>query len=221
MVFDFVEHCTVAMLDFLPVSHAAFYLLDECYRPSACFTLGKTPKFQGDAYLQRFWRNDPLLPTVLSDAESPVRALSHVLTEPRQLEVNDYIAFIRREGCIDALKIDFVFNGRIVGGVAMGRSELEGPFSNDEVALLQKCAKLTHVASAYGDGSERHQGAIRAYHFTPRESEIVTMIRRGATNRDIAERFDIGVATVKTHLINIFEKVGVTSRTSLLSELYF
>jgi DNA-binding NarL/FixJ family response regulator len=35
----------------------------------------------------------------------------------------------------------------------------------------------------------------------------------GLTNKEIAERLDIGVGTVKTHLINIHSKLNVATRT--------
>ncbi len=50
---------------------------------------------------------------------------------------------------------------------------------------------------------------------TPREQEIVHEISAGATNRDIAVKFSISEETVKRHLSNIFDKVGVSNRLEL------
>ena len=48
---------------------------------------------------------------------------------------------------------------------------------------------------------------------TPRECEILTLIARGFSNREIAEQLVIEVSTVKRHISNFYEKLGVTSRT--------
>src|SRR5207237_8350743 len=50
---------------------------------------------------------------------------------------------------------------------------------------------------------------------TPRELDIVSTIVTGYTNDDIAQRFSISVKTVKHHLTNIFNKVGVSNRIEL------
>jgi DNA-binding NarL/FixJ family response regulator len=52
--------------------------------------------------------------------------------------------------------------------------------------------------------------------FTPRELEIVRMLARGLRNRDIATRLAISEGTVKIHLHNVYEKVGVDGRIELL-----
>ncbi len=47
---------------------------------------------------------------------------------------------------------------------------------------------------------------------TPREREILELIARGASNRQIADGLYISTHTVKTHLHNIFQKIDVTGR---------
>jgi DNA-binding NarL/FixJ family response regulator len=47
---------------------------------------------------------------------------------------------------------------------------------------------------------------------TKRESEILGTIAEGATNEEIADKFFISTHTVKSHLYNIFKKVGVSNR---------
>ncbi len=52
----------------------------------------------------------------------------------------------------------------------------------------------------------------RNVEFTPREEEILALIDRGYTNRDIADELFIEVGTVKNHVHNILEKLNVSSR---------
>jgi RNA polymerase sigma factor (sigma-70 family) len=51
---------------------------------------------------------------------------------------------------------------------------------------------------------------------TPRELEIVRLAAEGLRNREIAERLAITEGTVKIHLHNIYEKLGVNGRSQLI-----
>jgi len=55
----------------------------------------------------------------------------------------------------------------------------------------------------------------KKFGLTPRELEIVSAIVAGYNNRDIAQKFAISEQTVKHHLTNIFDKLGVSSRLEL------
>jgi DNA-binding NarL/FixJ family response regulator len=51
---------------------------------------------------------------------------------------------------------------------------------------------------------------------TPREVELVQMVAQGLRNKAIAERLAISEGTVKVHLHNIYEKLGVDGRLELV-----
>ena len=51
-----------------------------------------------------------------------------------------------------------------------------------------------------------------------RELEVLRELARGITNREIADHLCISQATVKTHLLSIFGKLGVPSRLSAVAE---
>ncbi len=50
---------------------------------------------------------------------------------------------------------------------------------------------------------------------SPREREIVSLVAQGFKNKEIAERIFISEQTVKNHLHNIFDKLGVSDRLEL------
>ncbi|MFG3339410.1 response regulator [Glycomyces sp. NPDC048151] len=52
---------------------------------------------------------------------------------------------------------------------------------------------------------------------TTRESEIVSLLAEGLGNRQIAQRLFVTEATVKTHLVHIFAKLGVDNRTAAVA----
>ena len=49
---------------------------------------------------------------------------------------------------------------------------------------------------------------------TPRETEVLTWLARGKTNRDIAEILGMSHRTVNKHLEHVFEKLGVETRAA-------
>lgn len=61
-------------------------------------------------------------------------------------------------------------------------------------------------------GEEARQ---KKFGLTPREIEIVSAVVAGYSNKEIAEYFKISEDTVKHHLSNIFDKLGVSTRLEL------
>lgn len=53
---------------------------------------------------------------------------------------------------------------------------------------------------------------------TPREIEILTMVNKGFTNREIAEILTLSHLTVECHVRNIYKKLAVRSRTEAVFE---
>ena len=47
-----------------------------------------------------------------------------------------------------------------------------------------------------------------------REIEVLLLVARGASNQDVAEKLHISKATVKSHLLQIYQKLGVSDRTA-------
>jgi two-component system, NarL family, nitrate/nitrite response regulator NarL len=50
---------------------------------------------------------------------------------------------------------------------------------------------------------------------TPRERQILSAVKAGYSNKEIAEYFKISEDTVKHHLSSIFDKLGVSTRLEL------
>jgi DNA-binding CsgD family transcriptional regulator len=61
---------------------------------------------------------------------------------------------------------------------------------------------------------------LAAYDLSPREQEVVDLIIRGASTRQIAQALCIAEYTVQDHLKHIFDKTGVHSRRELVQRLY-
>ena len=53
---------------------------------------------------------------------------------------------------------------------------------------------------------------------SPREVQVLQLIAKSAVNKEIANELFIGESTVKTHIIHIFNKLGVKGRTEAVTE---
>ncbi|MFZ0298804.1 MAG: response regulator transcription factor [Candidatus Sulfotelmatobacter sp.] len=63
--------------------------------------------------------------------------------------------------------------------------------------------------------SSSDEARQKKFGLTPRELEIVAAVVAGYSNKEIAEYFKISEDTVKHHLSNIFDKLGVSTRLEL------
>ncbi len=50
-----------------------------------------------------------------------------------------------------------------------------------------------------------------------REIEVLELVARGHSNRELARELHLSEATVKTHLIHVFDKLGVDDRTAAVT----
>ena len=60
-------------------------------------------------------------------------------------------------------------------------------------------------------GRPAQRGAL-----SDREEEVLRLIARGFTNREIAARLEVSVKTVETHKARAMEKLGVDSRAGIV-----
>lgn len=66
------------------------------------------------------------------------------------------------------------------------------------------------LASSKGEPEAAHR-----YNLTTRELQIISLVTLGNTNREIGDMLSISEETVKRHLANIFDKVGMSTRLEL------
>ena len=82
--------------------------------------------------------------------------------------------------------------------------------AGESVLLPAVTARLLARAASSGEG---FAGARNGEQLTERELEILRLAARGMGNKEIAKQLALSVPTVKSHLVNIFNKMAVGSRT--------
>jgi DNA-binding CsgD family transcriptional regulator len=81
----------------------------------------------------------------------------------------------------------------------------------DEIALLAQRARLD-LASRDEPSTDREPRLGEELGLTPREAEVLALIARGQTNREIAETLVISVKTASVHVSHILHKLQVPTR---------
>ncbi len=61
---------------------------------------------------------------------------------------------------------------------------------------------------------------IAAHGITPRERQMIVLIARGLANKEIGAELGISETTVRTHIYNLFQKVGARTRIELLRKVH-
>jgi DNA-binding NarL/FixJ family response regulator len=80
--------------------------------------------------------------------------------------------------------------------------------SHTTAAVMRQFAAPSRMGGAERKGRERSP-------LSQREREIVALVAQGFKNKEIAEKIFISEQTVKNHLHNIFDKLGVSDRLEL------
>ncbi|MBE1535048.1 response regulator transcription factor [Actinomadura algeriensis] len=105
------------------------------------------------------------------------------------------------------------------------RAEIARAIEAGAAGCLLKDASRAELAAAVRDVAAgrpgpRPPGAARPPREAPppvlsaREAEVLGLVAEGLTNAEIGARLHIGEATVKTHLLRAFAKLGVSDRTA-------
>ena len=189
----------------------------------------RAPLFEVTAYLV-------LAECTMTDAPTDALASAH-----RALATAvEYELWVGAIDCLEMIGMTLLTHGReIVGARLLGAAQSE----RNRMGYRHRFAhRATYVG--YGQGQARSTlgwaegtaltlaGAIELAQrtrgervrpktgwdaLTPTEAQVAELAMRGLTNPEVAEKLFMSRATVKTHLVHIFAKLGVHNRTELAS----
>ncbi|WP_374442318.1 response regulator transcription factor [Pseudomonas panipatensis] len=210
------QRCLHAFDQLVPAAQSAFYRIDA--ELQACdFQLQRMrPQMHAD-YLAHYRRLDPLQPAGCLATGLPVVPLAVAMAQQPSERGQRYRGFLQHHGVIDVVEIIAADQGRPLAGLSLLRRVGEAPFSPDELNRLQALHSLLELAA---QALPRASAQAALEQLTPREREIALLLRDGASNKDLARQLDLGLATVKTHLIHLFRKTGVASRGELIARMF-
>jgi two-component system, NarL family, response regulator LiaR len=100
-----------------------------------------------------------------------------------------------------------VRNRETVGEGGAIRERNTAPLTPNTVAFTPNTAQQQTQQRGHKQGRQQMQG------ITARELEILTLVARGLSNREIATQLFVSENTVKTHCARAFDKLGAARRT--------
>jgi DNA-binding CsgD family transcriptional regulator len=179
--------------------------------------------------LQRYWseeldevcrlhvEREEAVPPVPRYMNRPVR-LSDVFTRREQRRRELWASVERVLGVEDALVLwlpapDEGLFRRITFG-----SEKRGGIRDRDVLMLELLTP--HLAQLHRRAAARRATTAWPGGLTPREREVIRLVARGETNREVARSLWISPHTVRSHLEHIFEKLGVTTRAAAVARVF-
>lgn len=189
---------------------------DEIGRPIACRIVARSYVAQRD-----FERAISYLEEKLKDAQTGQR-VQYALSLSILLAVSLWLAD-RKERAITVFgsavstaifegnKRPFIDEGPLISGII---DEVSSGADNRRGNRLRDAFIAELSAELWSETAvEEH----RAHVLSPREREVLIHVLKGRSNREIAEAIPLSVNTVKFHLKNVFEKLGVSSRKDAVS----
>lgn len=207
-------HCLQAFTQIVPASQAAFYCVDQQLQARDFRLHGMSSEMHRD-YLDNYRQFDPLQPRNCLSSGLAVVPLGFAMARQPTRDSLRYRDFLQRYGVVDVVEILAHRAGQPQAAISLLRTVEQGAFTTDQLAQLNALQSLLQLAVANMQPCEDPLIGL-----TPKERQIALLLRQGTSNKQLARELEVGLPTVKTHLINLFRKTGVSSRTELVGTLF-
>jgi DNA-binding CsgD family transcriptional regulator len=199
------------------------------------------------AYKGYYYALDPLqMVSINSDKEYLVARSSHKAEVIRLGELVDYSYlqateyyndFLRKQGIFYEITAYLRSKDRVLGIIDLFRPKCGKDFSEEEIDIMRILSRYITLTLENMDLTYRNniQDVIfgantigpgnnlniinRLFNLSRRETEVFIHILKGLRNSEIAASLFISETTVKRHIQNICEKLGVNNRTSIIHRI--
>lgn len=202
----------------LGASRMAIYLVDAEANLFG-FECRNVPAEFHRRYTAGMFRLDPLHMSRMRLWPGGVAHIADASTTVGPVAATRYRSFLRQFQAVDTIELLLRRSGRIEAGMSVMWTETDRPPGPAELRMaadLQRYVEFTFDRVGGTGPGTAHEARSR---LTARESEIVTILCRGRTNQEIADRIGVRLSTVKTHLLHVFEKFGVQNRAELVARM--
>lgn len=152
-------------------------------------------------------RNDPLMTTTMTTSIPAIDQLINLATRVAQASLN---GLRHAESAATQRAIQAVCH----------HLRREGGYRSDVVALVEMCEAATSQHS--GEGQERKSNDLQDTDtpvlLTTRQKEILELLERGLSYKEIATQLNLSALTIKNHARAIYERLQVQNKTEAIFE---
>jgi DNA-binding CsgD family transcriptional regulator len=216
-----LDAAVMALAGLVRPSATVFYAVGKDNEPSG-FELFGLAEAMHRTYLQRYCMLDPLHPAHCARQTRNVLTLASALPEPARDRSVYWRRFLQPHQVVDVMEVLLREGTRTVAAFSLLRMTPAEAFSADELSRARAVQPLLEAVLVPLLRRERpmrtHTGGRPA--LTHREQQIARRVRNGMSNKQIASDLALAQPTVKTHLLHMFRKLGVSSRTELIGALF-
>jgi len=215
-----LDAAVAALAGLVRPSATVFYSVGTDNEPSG-FELFGLAETMHRTYMQRYCTLDPLHPSYCARQTLSVLTLTSALPEPARDRSIYWKRFLEPHRVVDVMEVLLRDGARTVAAFSLLRMAPAEAFSTDELSrahAVQPLLEAALVPLLHREHPMRtHAGGAPLTH---REQQIARRVRNGMSNKQIASDLALAQPTVKTHLLHMFRKLGVSSRTELIGVLF-
>ena len=217
---EFQRRSLTLIHNIINLSSSAFYLLNPDMRSRGIAVFNVDESIVDD-YRLNYFAVDPLNPEKFQNTGDLVVALDDQIPF-EELVDSPYYPFMIRHDHRYVADMFFRSGSEIIAVLSMLRHHSLKPFSAEELSFLRTLQPFLEFAlkAVYiPNRRTQRQTLTETYAFTVRELDVVELLMDGCSNKEMARALDLSLATIKTHLIYIFQKANSSSRTELLASI--
>jgi signal transduction histidine kinase/DNA-binding NarL/FixJ family response regulator len=178
--------------------------------------------------LKEIKRLDLIISDVMMDQGDGFELHTHIFEQKRFKHIPFIFLTAKTEDKIKGLSlgaIDYITKPFLMDELRHKIDSLLNNLSEQRTALTDSFRYSILNEESTGDqyqaAQKRFEENCVKYNLTAQEKKIIPLVAKSQTNKKIAESLFISDKTVKTHLQNMFEKVGVSGKLELLNKLGF
>lgn len=202
---DLRENIIADIAALLHADFAASYVWDAKHALSKHPIMWKIDQKAIQEY-EQIWQYDDPITSELRKRQKPT-FVNEVMAYSHLKKTSYYNEFLQPYGLYHGLNIYFMRDGIDLGDFRIWRASDSAMFTDREKRIL-------NILGPYISNALPIEISTR-YDLTPREHEIVLLVSKGLSDKDVANLLNIGFTTIRTHLKNAMKKIGCNNRTEM------
>lgn len=201
-------------------SGALFYWVDPQRQEMQVYGTQGVPAGFLERYAQEMRPYDPMCVSRMLASGNRIGVLSNERWKQARLPMQHYQSYLSAFGVVDTIDLMLWGDDCAYGGLGLlkTREDPDTLLTPDKLDALQRLLETSFSRHPHVHAFNLHSRLLRSG-LSHREKQVALLISQGASNRDIAVDMGVTLATVKTYLVRIFEKLQVDSRTALAARV--